>query len=86
MAAALPQYIACVFECMYYIWHGSPSNEPLILCLSCMYVKHMHLQSLSDTCRKLRYYIRYIPPGVTDVQLYGISQSTIHDPNPGFYT
>ena len=65
---------------------GLPAMRPLMFCLSCMYVKHMHLQSLLDTYRKLRYYMRYIPPGVTDVQLYGISQSTIHDPDPGFYT
>lgn len=29
--------------------------------------------------------MRYIPPGVTDVQLYGVCQSTIHDPDPGYY-
>ncbi|KAL3131777.1 hypothetical protein ABBQ38_007494 [Trebouxia sp. C0009 RCD-2024] len=38
-----------------------------------------------NTVAKLRYYMRYIPPGVTDVQLYGVSKATIHDPDPGYY-
>lgn len=29
--------------------------------------------------------MRYIPPGVTDIQLYGVSKATIHDPDPGYY-
>lgn len=37
------------------------------------------------TCRKLRYFMRYIPPGVTDIQLYGVSKATVHDPDPGYY-
>lgn len=36
-------------------------------------------------CRKLRYYMRYIPPGVTDIQLYGVCKATVHDPDPGYY-
>lgn len=29
--------------------------------------------------------MRYIPPGVTDIQLYGVSKATIHDPDPAYY-
>lgn len=29
--------------------------------------------------------MRYIPPGVTDLQLYGVSKATVHDPDPGYY-
>lgn len=29
--------------------------------------------------------MRYIPPGVSDVQLYGAYQATIHDPDPDYY-
>ena len=29
--------------------------------------------------------MRYIPPGVTDVQLFGVSKATVHDPDPGYY-
>lgn len=37
------------------------------------------------TVAKLRYYMRYIPPGVTDIQLYGVCKATVHDPDPGYY-
>ncbi len=29
--------------------------------------------------------MRYIPPGVTDIQLYGVCKATVHDPDPGYY-
>ena len=29
--------------------------------------------------------MRYIPPGITDIQLYGVSKATIHDPDPAYY-
>ncbi|DBA85294.1 TPA: hypothetical protein ACH3X2_005986 [Trebouxia sp. C0005] len=37
------------------------------------------------TVAKLRYYMRYIPAGVTDIHLYGVCKATVHDPDPGYY-